>query len=200
MLQVKSKYKICKRLGSGVFEQCQTQRFTLAEARSGKQKTGRRGQSDYGQQLIEKQKVRFTYGLSERQLSRYVREANETSDPASALHKALEMRLDNVIYRAGLASTRRAARQMASHGHVLVNNSRMTVPSHRLRVGDQVSVRESSRASALFTGKSEEGQRGVPAWISFDMSKLSGSIVGEPAYQTGENLLDYAAVFEFYSR
>src|SRR5258708_6823158 len=111
MLLIKSKYKVAKRLGAGVFEQTQTQKFSLSEARSkNKQRGGmRRGGSDYGRQLLEKQRVRFTYGLSERQLSGYVEKATHAANPSSALHELLETRIDNVAYRAGLASTRRAA-------------------------------------------------------------------------------------------
>src|SRR3954463_14088000 len=112
MLIVKSKYKIAKRLGAGVFEQTQSQKFSLSEARTkAKPRGGRRGGSDYGRQLIEKQRVRFTYGLSEKQLSLYVEKSMHAANPSAALFKFLEGRIDNSIYRAGFASTRRAARQ-----------------------------------------------------------------------------------------
>ena len=119
------KYKICKRLGGAVFEKCQTQKFTLAEARKKTTKSqGKRpnAMSDYKRQLLEKQKMRYTYGLSERQLSGYVAQSVEKSaHPGDALMLRLESRLDNVVYRLGLAKTRRLARQMVSHGHILVN-------------------------------------------------------------------------------
>ena len=203
MLQIKSKYKVCKRLGSGVFEQCQTQRFTLAEARAHASKgRGRRrgGMSDYGAQLLEKQRVRFTYGLSERQFSSYVSAAMHEGDPAAALHKSLEMRLDNAVYRLGLASTRRAARQMTSHGHIEVNGRRMTVPSHHVRVGDKLTVRDRSKDSVLFSSVSDGEGTPPPNWLSLDAKTLTGSVVGEPAYVAGESLYDYQSVLEFYSR
>lgn len=201
MLQIKSKYKVCKRLGSGVFEQCQTQRFTLAEARASKSRGRRRGgMSDYGTQLLEKQRVRFTYGLSERQFSSYVSAATHESDPVAALNKSLEMRLDNVIYRLGLASTRRAARQMTSHGHIEVNGRRMTVPSHRIRVGDTLTVRDRSKESPLFLNVKDGEGSTPPNWLSLDVKTLTGKVVGEPAYTAGESLYDYQSVLEFYSR
>src|SRR5581483_8756571 len=125
------KYKICKRLGSSVFEKCQTQKFQLAADRAPRKTKGRRGGSDYGAQLIEKQKARFTYGLSEAQFSRYVHEAMEIKgkDSAAGLLARLEARLDNVVYRAGFVKTRRAARQLVSHGHVTVGGKRLNVPS-----------------------------------------------------------------------
>lgn len=202
MLQIKSKYKLAKRLGAAIFEQTQTQKFSLSEARSRKDRRKRpKAMSDYGKQLLEKQKVRYTYGLSEKQFRGYVSEAMETPDPAASLHRFLESRLDNVAYRLGLASTRRAARQMVSHGHLLVNGNRMTVPSHRMRAGDEISVRESSRDSVLFSHLRSEGGLGtLPAWLTFDANAFSGKVVGEPAHSAGDALLDYSAVLEYYSR
>lgn len=202
MLPIKSKYKIGKRLGPGIFEQLQTQKFTLSEARSRKGKERRRrGVSDYGRQLLEKQRLRFTYGLTERQLSNYARKAFGSSDPSLALHCALEMRVDNVVYRAGLTGTRRAARQLVSHGHILINGRRTTVPSHALRVDDVVSVREGSRSKVVFSHLSSDEERGQPPpkWLSFDASLMRIEVTGEPALADGTGV-DYSTVFEFYSR
>lgn len=202
MLPVRSKYKIAKRLGAAVFEQTQSQKFALSEARSIKTKRRGRGGSDYGRQLLEKQRVRYTYGLSERQLSNYAKDAYTSADPSGVLHRTLEMRADSVVYRAGLASTRRAARQMVSHGHILVNGRRITTPSYALQKGDTLSVREGSRRSPLFAVLGEEGAvaRSVPQWLSVDRAGLAVEITGEPTYSAGETALDYAVVFEFYSR
>src|ERR1700691_2395687 len=124
MLPVKSKYKIAKRLGAGIFEQTQSQKFALSEARSKKERRGGRGGSDFGRQLLEKQRVRFTYGLSEKQLSNYAAAAFSSKEPSAELHRALEMRADSALYRAGFSSSRRAARQAVSHGHVKINGVR----------------------------------------------------------------------------
>ena len=204
MLIIKSKYKIAKRLGAGVFEQTQTQKFAFSEARTkAKPRGGRRGGSDYGRQLLEKQRVRFTYGLSERQLSGYVRQATQEPNPAVALYKLLEMRIDSVLYRSGFAPTRRAARQAVSHGHILINSRRTTTPSQAVRKGDGVSIREGSRKSSLFAGLSDraaEDRRAVPHWMEVDLASLTVQISGEPAYVSAETGLDFATVFEFYSR
>ncbi|MEK7509311.1 MAG: 30S ribosomal protein S4 [Patescibacteria group bacterium] len=201
MLPIKSKYKIAKRLGAAIFEQTQTQKFALSEARTKKTRGGR-GKSDFGRQLLEKQKVRFTYGLPERQLANYAEAAFETANPPESLHHALEMRLDSVAYRAGLALTRRAARQMASHGHLVVNGTRVTTPSMRLKKGDSISVREGSRKSPLFShlGNPESASRSIPSWLSVDLPTMMVKIEGEPTYTPAEIPLDYPAVFEFYSR
>ncbi len=201
MLPVKSKYKIAKRLGPAVFEQTQTQKFALSDARSKKSRPRRRGASDYGRQLLEKQRVRYTYGLSESQLSRYVKSAYATADPPATLHKMLEMRADSIVYRAGLAPTRRAARQLVSHGHILVDGKRTTIPSHRLKKGDTLSVREGSRRGSLFSVQSEESEvRQIPQWLTVDREALLVTVTGEPMYGPAETSFDYKTVFEFYSR
>jgi small subunit ribosomal protein S4 len=203
MLQIKSKYKVCKRLGSSVFEQCQNQKFTLSEARSKKMGGNRRRRnvSDYGKQLLEKQKMRFTYGLSERQLVNYVKEANLMPEPRLALNKLLECRFDNVIYRMNLAPTRRAARQMSSHGNIKINGKKTTIPSRQISVGDTIEVRDESKDSPLFADiRRGEGTGSVPNWLVFDAKNLSGQVKGEPSYSAGDTLLDYSAVFEYYSR
>src|SRR4051812_27490763 len=110
MLIVKSKYRIAKRLGAAVFEKTQTQKFALSEARTKKPRGGGRGGSDYGRQLLEKQRVRFTYGIQEKQLAKYAKAAYTKENPSLTLHRELEMRADSATYRAGFASTRRAAR------------------------------------------------------------------------------------------
>ena len=200
MLPVSSKYRIAKRLGAGVFEQTQTQKFALVEART-KKRMGR-GPSDYGKQLIEKQRVRFTFGLSERQLSNYAKEAITTANPPATLNKMLEMRADMVAYRAGFASTRRAARQAVSHGHFTINGKRVTTPSFKLKKGDVLEVRGPNRTSPLYAALAEKNAEGrsIPGWIDVDVALLKATITGEPQYSVMEGGLDFATVFEFYSR
>lgn len=205
MLKVQSKYKICKRLGSGVFEKCQTQKFMLSEARTQKNRQGKRRRgtvSDYGRQLLEKQKVRYTYGLPEKQLARYADEAHKDhAGPTLALYRTLERRLDNVAYRLGLASTRRLARQMVSHGHITVNGRKMTTPSHQVNVGDVIAIREGSREKALFANLTEQlAEHAMPAWLSFNAQTYSGTLDRLPELTDADPGFDLGAVFEFYSR
>lgn len=203
-MKIGPKYKIAKRLGAPIFEKTQTQKFELSVARGQNARRGRRpGQmSDYKRQLIEKQKMRYTYGITEKQLRRYVDEAMEKSNqPVALLMDRLESRLDNVIYRMGLAKTRRLARQVVSHGHICVNGKKMTIPSHKVRVGDVVSVREGSRQNGLFVNLSESHEpAGVPAWLSFDAKKLEGTMKSAPVYTPAETLFDPEQVMEYYSR
>lgn len=198
------KYKICKRLGASVFEKCQTQKYQLAEARAPR-KMGRKrgGGSDFGAQLLEKQKARFTYGLSESQFSRYVHEAMEHKGKSSAqgLLARLESRLDNVAYRAGLVKTRRAARQMASHGHLMVNGQRVTIPSYKVSAGDVVSVRPESRDSALFANRTEAmAETKAPEWMTFEDQGFAVKVTAEPTVGETEAPFSAPVIIQFYSR
>jgi small subunit ribosomal protein S4 len=201
-MKIGPKFKIAKRLGAPIFEKTQSQKFALSQARGGRQ-TKRGGQmSDYKRQLIEKQKMRFSYTITEKQLRRYVDEAIASGhQPVAHLMERLESRLDNVIYRLGFAKTRQMARQMVSHGHIVVNGKRFTIPSHKVRKGDVITVREGSKTSALFTELAEKNEgSAVPAWLSLDIKKLTASVVGAPVYNPSETLFDPEQVMEFYSR
>jgi small subunit ribosomal protein S4 len=203
-MKIGPKFKIAKRLGAPIFEKTQTQKFELSVARGGRRTSKRPGQaSDYKRQLIEKQKMRFSYGITEKQLRRYVDEAiaKEGHQPVALLIDRLETRLDNVVYRLGLAKTRRFARQMVSHGHVVVNGKKLNVPSHKVRVGDVITVREGSKGSAMYAALAETHDAvSVPAWLSFDAKKLEGTVKGAPQYNPTETLFDGEQVMEFYSR
>ncbi|MEK7638869.1 MAG: 30S ribosomal protein S4 [Patescibacteria group bacterium] len=203
-MKIGPKFKIAKRLGAPIFEKTQSQKFELSLARGGRKTTRRPGQmSDFKRQLIEKQKMRFTYGITEKQLRRYVDEAIEKvgSKPVISLMERLDSRLDNVVYKLGLAKTRRLARQIVSHGHICVNGTRYTIPSHKVEVGDVISVREGSRQSGLFVNLAEKHEpTAVPAWLTFDAKKMEGTVKATPVYNPAETLFDPEQVMEFYSR
>ena len=196
------RYKICKRLGNGVFEKCQTQKFTLSESRRSFQGRRPRQISDYGKQLLEKQRVRFTYGITEQQFVNYVNSATKKEgDAAATLLSTLERRLDNVVYRLGLAPTRRAARQMVVHGHILVNGKKAAIPSHVVKVGDTVSVRDKSRESSLFTDLADrQAEWKAPSWLTFNVKKMEGAVKSEPTKDNTETMFDLRIVMEYYSR
>lgn len=206
-MKIGPKYKIAKRLGASVFPKTQTQKFAIAEERAmmNKKRGGRRGQmTEFGKQLLEKQKVRLTYGISEKQFSNYVAEATSThgARPADILHRLLELRLDNIVYRLGLAPSRRAARQMVSHGHITVNGVKTTIPSRRMRPGDKIAIREGSRKSNLFEGLAErmnERPR-LASWLSFDAKSMQGGVEEFPTEDSAETAGDLVAVLSFYSR
>ncbi len=201
-MKIGPKFKIAKRLGAPIFEKTQSQKFAISESRGGKI-TKRRGQmSDFKRQLIEKQKMRFSYGITEKQLRRYVDEAMEKShQPIALLMERLELRLDNVLYRIGLAKTRRFARQMVSHGHVTVNGKRITIPSYKVTLSDTIAVREGSKNSGLFNNFTDSFQpSAVPAWITFDPKKMEAKLASAPTYDPAQTMFDPEQVLEYYSR
>ncbi len=196
------KFKIAKRLGAPIFEKTQTQKFALSEARGGRTKKRFGQASDYSRQLKEKQKMRFTYGITEKQLRRYVDEAvSKSHQPITLLMERLESRLDNVVYRLGLAKTRRFARQLVSHGHIRVNGKKMTIPSHKVTTDDIITVREGSKQIGPFLAIAESHEiTAVPSWLKIDIKKLEASMTGSPTYEPTETLFDPEQVLEYYSR
>ncbi|MBU1557894.1 30S ribosomal protein S4 [Patescibacteria group bacterium] len=198
-----TKYKICRRLGPGVYEKCQTPKFALSESKKNPKRGKRRKQvSDYGAQLLEKQKVRLTYGLREKGLVKYIKEAKAQREVSvyDKLFEGVESRLDNTVFRLGLAETRAKARQMVTHGHITVNGKKMNVPSYRVTVGDVVGIRIQSQGKILF--EDLEGRiknANIPTWLSFDIKKKEGKMNGLPKIGAGE-MFDLGAVFEYYSR
>ncbi len=197
----KPKFKICRRLGPGVYDKCQTSKFTAATAKGGFGAKRPKALSEYGLQLIEKQKVRFSYGISERQLSNYVKKASAVKGAGTTekFYEGLESRLDNAVYRMGLAPSRRAARQMVSHGHFVIGETKVTIPSYELKPNDVIKVREGSKAKGVFAGLADKlKDYTAPAWISFDLNKMEGRVLAKP--KNVETFLDLNAVLEFYSR
>jgi small subunit ribosomal protein S4 len=202
-MKIGPKYKIAKRLGASVFEKTQSQKFAIAAERSAKNKKRSRGASEFGKQLLEKQKVRLTYGLSEKQFANYVREAMEEhgANPAELLHRLLELRLDSIVYRLGLAKTRRFARQMVSHGHITVNGKKTNIPSQRIKAGDRIAVRGGSKASAMYEGFAEKfAERPLASWLVWDAKEMHGGVQSMPNQASADPAGDLATVLSFYSR
>lgn len=199
------RYKIAKRLGVTVFEKAQTQKFALSAERSAKNKRRGRGrQSEYGKQMLEKQKVRVTYGLPERQFRNYVRKSLETvqtKKPTERLHELLELRLDNIVWRLGLAKTRRGARQMVAHGHVLVSGKKSRVPSQMISIGETIAVREGSKEHGVLVGFAERfADRSLPSWLSWNPKSMEGSVTALPTTASADVAGDLGAVLSFYTR
>ncbi|MDP2641753.1 MAG: 30S ribosomal protein S4 [bacterium] len=202
-MKIGPKYKIARRLGAPVFEKTQTAKYALSLAR--KEKVGRRGRSkqksEFGLALIEKQKARFSYGLGEKQFRNYVDKALKAQNPVQKLFALLEGRLDNILFRSGLSKTRAQARQAASHGHIMINDRRVTVPSILISAGDIVSLRPGSAASPLFGDAAERMKTTtIPTWLKADPDTRQVTVDGEPVYVPQEHLFDLGTVVEFYSR
>ncbi|MFZ2811320.1 MAG: 30S ribosomal protein S4, partial [Lactococcus raffinolactis] len=157
--------------------------------------------SEYGLQLAEKQKLRFTYGVSERQFRNLFVQATKAKEGTLGFNfmVLLERRLDNVVYRLGLATTRRQARQFVNHGHILVNGSRVDIPSYRVNVGDVISVREKSiKVPAIL--EAVEGTLGRPSFITFDADKLEGTFARLPERDEINPEINESLVVEYYNK
>lgn len=156
--------------------------------------------SEYGIQLQEKQKVRFMYGLNEKQFRRVFEKASHMKGIAGEnLLNLLESRLDNLVYRMGLANTRRAARQLVNHGHILVNDKKVNIPSYQVKPGDTISVKENSMNHPAILA-SLEGVHTRPAFVEFDAKKLSGTYKRLPDRSELNQEINESLIVEFYNR
>jgi small subunit ribosomal protein S4 len=159
--------------------------------------------SQYAIQLREKQKVKRTYGLLEKQFARLVKisesKAGVTGD---ILLQMLELRLDNAVYRLNLAPSRQSARQLVTHGHMLLNGNRVDIPSIQLKSGDVISVRPKSAKNAYFTALAEELGSNKPQirWLSLEPKKLEAKVTGLPAREDIDQDINEQLIIEFYSR
>ena len=165
-------------------------------------KQSRRKQSEYAMQLTEKQKVKFIYGVLEKQFRTYYKKAEKMEGKAGEnLLILLEARLDNVVYRLGFAKTRREARQLTSHGHFTVNGQKVDIASYRVKPGDVIAVREKSRSSAKFKALVEElGATATPKWLEKEKDSFEGKVIAMPQrddidYEVAEHL-----IVELYSK
>ncbi|MFA6050357.1 MAG: 30S ribosomal protein S4 [Candidatus Paceibacterota bacterium] len=195
------KYKLARRLGAPVFEKTQTAKF----AASKEKKTTKfaRPKSAFGAQLNEKQKARFTYGISEKQFKNYVNVilAKKSTDPQNDLFKSLETRLDNTVFRAGFARTRREARQLVGHGHVTVNGKRLSIPSYTVREKDVIGMRVASKGKGVLASFDERFKdTTLPAWLSWNKETKEATVIGVPKANPTELMFDMAQIIEYYRR
>src|SRR3989338_5474205 len=197
-MRIGPRYKIARRLGADIFPKTQSPKYAM---RAGKTMVKGYGRSEFGAQLKEKQRARFYYGIMERQFSRYVKNAiaKKTMRDDEALYTELETRLDNVIYRLGIAPSRQASRQYVSHGHFTVNGVRVSIPSYRTKIGDVIKVRKASEVKTLFvTLKDNIRDHQNPVWLRFDLIKAEGTVVGKPKLVRSELPFNVGAILEFY--
>ena len=161
----------------------------------------RKKQSEYASQLKEKQKVKFVYGILEKQFEGYYNKATSMKGiTGDNMLQLLEQRLDNVVYRLGLGKTRRAARQIVVHGHIRVNGKKVDIPSYSVKVGDVITLRAKSAESELFKGLREGTTAVTPKWLTFDAPNLTGTVVALPAREDVDFEPQMQMIVEFYSR
>ena len=195
--------RLCRREGEKLFlkgQRCYTAKCAIARRSfaPGQHGQGRKKVSEYGVQLREKQKARRFYGILEGQFRKIYASADKMKGKTGEnLLKLLELRMDNVVYRMGLASSRPEARQLVSHGHFTVNGKRADIPSMFLSAGDIVSVKESSRTSTKFRTMAE---RPLPKWLTFDYDKLTGTIVQVPERADVDLEVKEHLIVELYSK
>lgn len=182
---------------------CSFERRPYPPGQTGRESQFRRGRaSDYLLQLREKQKARRIYGVLEKQFSRYFNRATQRSGlTGSNLLIMLESRMDNVVYRLGLADSRAQARQLVNHGHFLLNGRKTTIPSAMVSAGDKIAVRpESSRRNYFKERRQNLDDRRVPRWLSLDVNALSASVVQLPVRDDIDVSLNEQLIVEYYSR
>lgn len=200
MRDTRSIWKKSRRLGYSLLETGEELRKRpYAPGQHGNSR--RRKQSEYGKQLQEKQKLRHTYGVNERQFKRLflLAKNNKTVVTGTAFIQLLESRLDNLVYRLGLASTRAQARQLVNHGHIEVNGKKVDIPSYVVNVGDTISVREKSLDLKLIKENLEIDSVRVP-FVTLNAEKLSGTFDRLPERNEVAGDINEAQIIEFYNR
>ena len=199
--------KLCRREKEKLFlkgERCSSN-CTL-ERKRGKNGPGQHGaakskMSDYAKHLREKQKARRIYGLTEEQFSHYYEVAGKMKgSTGDNLLKILEMRLDNVVSRLGLASSKKMARQVVNHGNVLVNEKKIDVSRYQVKIGDIITVSEKYKTGIVIKKLVEKTISTVPAWLSFDKNKITGTVVGEPLAGEALHPINSQLIVEYYSK
>lgn len=199
-MKIGPRYKIARRLGAGIFDKTQSVKFAQ---RSQNKMTKPKPKSEFGLQMLEKQKARFMYGITERKFKTYALDAlaQKKLKADEALYQSLENRVDNVVYRMGLANSRAFARQLVSHGHITLNGKRITIPSIQIGLGDKIGIRAGSAKKKPFeVAEARAKEVSVPAWIKYDPVAKVAEIQGVPKYSPTETIFDVSAILEFYRR
>ncbi|PIR44834.1 MAG: 30S ribosomal protein S4 [Candidatus Vogelbacteria bacterium CG10_big_fil_rev_8_21_14_0_10_51_16] len=200
----KPQYKTARKFGEAIFPKTQTQKFAVRMGRKSIKRGRRRSQkTEYGEQLLAKQRVKLTYGVLEKQFARYVSEARERDrlNPVANLFTRLETRLDNVVFRTGLAPSRAAARQMVGHGHIVVNGHKVSTPSYNVEMGDTIELHNSSKQKTQFQEISQRLKNNkAPVWLQVNNEKVLAMIASIPTNHKEEPSLNFEAVLELYSR
>ena len=196
--------KLCRREGVNLLETVKAGRYVEKRPYSPGQHGNkrRRKPSDYGIRLREKQKLRLIYNLSEKQFRKLFDEAVKHEDATGTIFlQLLESRLDNVVFRLGIANTRRQSRQFVSHKHVLINDKCINIPSYRVKPGDEISVTETSHNNAFIKANVEAKRRQILGpWLEFDPDSLKGRFVNLPSREDITLPINELMVIEYYSR
>lgn len=190
------RFKLSRRLGVNIYGHPKAmKRATRENSREGKKL------SNYGKQLLEKQKIRFYYGVLEKQFLRYVKKAMRAKErTGDVLLRTLECRLDNMVYRIGFASSIRQARQMVNHGHILVNGSKVNIPSYETKIGDMITLREKYRKNEEFEENFLALKKFTLPYMEKDYDKFSGVLIKRPERDEIPIDVNETLVVELYSK
>ncbi len=191
-------WRISRRLGFSTLESGkELSRRAYAPGQHGQK---RKKQTEYGLQLAEKQKVRYMYGLNEKQFHNTFKRAGKLAGiHGNNFFCLLEQRLDNIVYRLGFANTRRAARQLVNHGHILVNGRKTDIPSYHVKIGDKIEVREKSR-NLVIIKSSLENKVHTPGYVEVDADKLVGTLTRLPERSELNQEINESLIVEYYNR
>ena len=192
-------YRKARRLGFSILENGkELTRKPYAPGQHGQDR--KRKSSNYGEQLAEKQKVRFMYGVNEKQFRKTFEEAGKIKGVhGENFLRLLESRLDNLVYRIGFATTRKGARQLVNHGHVTVNGKKVDIPSYRCKIGDVISIKENDRELVIVKTSLEKAPRRVE-YITYDEAKMAGTFVRYPERSELNADINESLIVEFYNR
>lgn len=206
----RNKCRLCRRAGEKLFlkgDRCVSPKCAMIKRAYAPgihgSKGNSRGLTEYGKQLNQKQKVKRMYGVTEKQFRKHLNEAIKQKGIAGDnLIAKLETRLDNVVFRMGLATSRAAARNLVSHGHILVNGRCLNVPSAYIKMGDEISIKSTKKDKNYFVNRKALLQKNleIPGWVSFDPKKMEGKVVSLPSKNDVNISIDIQEVVEFYSR
>lgn len=208
MPKTDSQCKKCRRAGEKLFlkgEKCYSPKCILVKRNFPPGVHGAKGYgklTSYGKQLKEKQKAKRIYGLRERQFENYFSKAfKKVGNTGELLFRALETRLDNVVYRLGFAHSREEARQLVSHGHFSVGGRKVDIPSFSVKVGDIIALREKSQKMPRFADIKEElAKKPMASWLNLDNNELKAKVTSLPKLGDGEMNIDWRTIVEFYSK
>ncbi len=207
----RNKCRLCRRAGEKLFlkgdrclsPKCAMVKRPYAPGIHGAKGTGRKGLTEYGKQLQKKQKVKRIYGVTEKQFRKHLNEAVKKPGIAGDnLISKLESRLDNVVFRMNLTSSRAAARNLVSHGHFQVNGKNLNIPSAYVGIGDKITIKKNKQAKNYFTDRQSilKKELSIPSWINFDVNKMAGEVIAVPTKDDINVSMDVQEVVEFYSR
>ncbi|MDC7218829.1 MAG: 30S ribosomal protein S4 [Spirochaetales bacterium] len=200
----KARGKVVRRLGVNIYGNVKYDKLLKKKPQGPGQERGKRSRnkiSNFGQQLLEKQKIRFAYGISEKQFyNTFLKAKKKDGLTGDNMMILLERRLDNVVYRLGMATTRAQARQMVSHGHIRLNGERSNIPSIVVREGDEIKVKDNDGSKKLVRENLAKSGQPVPVWLSIVEDSLVGKIERLPYRTDISTVANEQAVVEFYSK